>query len=87
MRVGGSGWKLKIGTERLPDKKKKPYCFKLKDNEVMFFCVIFDQNEFSILTTEADSEYKSIHHRQPLIINPSGRGGDKMTSGGRTAKR
>ena len=51
------------------DKKKKPYCFKLKDNEVMFFCGIFDQNEFSILTTEANSENKSIHHRQPLIIN------------------
>ena len=54
------------------ENKKVPYCFKLKDeNELMYFAGVFDNNQFSIITREADGENSKIHHRQPLIINKS----------------
>ncbi len=52
--------------------KKVPYCFKLKDeSDLMYFAGIFENNQFSIITREADGENSKIHHRQPLIINKS----------------
>tara|TARA_B100000886_G_scaffold299940_1_gene228716 strand:+ start:357 stop:992 length:636 start_codon:yes stop_codon:yes gene_type:complete len=52
--------------------KKVPYCFKLeKDNDLMYFAGVFENNQFSIITREADGENSKIHHRQPLIINKS----------------
>ena len=54
------------------ENKKVPYCFKLKDdNDLMYFAGVFENNQFSIITREADSENSKIHHRQPLIINKS----------------
>ena len=54
------------------ENKKVPYCFKLKDeNELMYFAGVFENNQFSIITREADGENSKIHHRQPLIINKS----------------
>ena len=54
------------------ENKKVPYCFKLKDdNDLMYFAGIFENNQFSIITREADGENSKIHHRQPLIINQS----------------
>ncbi len=54
------------------ENKKVPYCFKLKnDNDLMYFAGIFENNQFSIITREADGENSKIHHRQPLIINKS----------------
>ena len=54
------------------DNKKVPYCFKLKDdNDLMYFAGVFENNQFSIITREADGENSKIHHRQPLIINKS----------------
>ena len=54
------------------ENKKVPYCFKLKDdNELMYFAGVFENNQFSIITREADGENSKIHHRQPLIINQS----------------
>ena len=54
------------------ENKKIPYCFKLKDNnDLMYFAGIFENNQFSIITREADGENAKIHHRQPLIINKS----------------
>ncbi len=54
------------------DKKKIPYCFKLNDeNELMYFAGVFENNQFSIITREAEGKNIKIHHRQPLIINKS----------------
>ena len=54
------------------ENKKIPYCFKLKDdNDLMYFAGVFEKNQFSIITREADSKNSKIHHRQPLIINKS----------------
>ena len=54
------------------ENKKVPYCFKLKDdNELMYFAGVFENNQFSIITREADGENSKIHRRQPLIINKS----------------
>ena len=54
------------------ENKKVPYCFKLKDdNDLMYFAGIFENNQFSIITREADGENSKIHNRQPLIINKS----------------
>ena len=54
------------------ENKKVPYCFKLKDdNNLMYFAGVFENNQFSIITIEADGENSKIHHRQPLIINKS----------------
>ena len=54
------------------ENKKIPYCFKLKDdNDLMYFAGVFENNQFSIITREADGENSKIHHRQPLIINQS----------------
>ncbi len=54
------------------ENKKVPYCFKLKNSaDLMYFAGIFENNEFSIITREADRENSKIHHRQPLIVNKS----------------
>ena len=54
------------------ENKKVPYCFKLKnDSDIMYFAGVFENNQFSIITREADGENSKIHHRQPLIINKS----------------
>ena len=54
------------------ENRKVPYCFKLKDdNDLMYFAGVFENNQFSIITREADGENSKIHHRQPLIINQS----------------
>ena len=45
---------------------------KSKDNnDLMYFAGVFENNQFSIITREADGENSKIHHRQPLIINKS----------------
>ena len=54
------------------ENKKVPYCFKLKnENDLMYFAGVFENNQFSIITREADNENSKIHHRQPLIVNKS----------------
>ena len=54
------------------ENKKVPYCFKLKnDSDIMYFAGVFENNQFSIITREADGKNSKIHHRQPLIINKS----------------
>ncbi len=53
------------------DNSKTPYCFSLREKSIIFIGGIFDGSQFSILTKEAEPENKSIHHRQPLIINKS----------------
>ena len=54
------------------ENKKVPFCFKLKDdNDLMYFAGVFENNQFSIITREANGNNSKIHHRQPLIINKS----------------
>ena len=50
------------------DNKKVPYCFKNKEDELMYFAGIFEKNMFSIITIESKNK---IHNRQPMIINKS----------------
>ena len=57
--------------KKYEDNKKKPYCFKIADETLMFFCGLYDKNQFSILTKEAEPNNSNIHHRQPVIINKS----------------
>ena len=37
----------------------------------MYFAGVFENNQFSIITREAEGKNIKIHHRQPLIINKS----------------
>ena len=37
----------------------------------MYFAGVFENNQFSIITIEADGENSKNHHRQLLIINKS----------------
>ena len=53
------------------EDKKIPYCFKLKNDDLMYFAGTFENNQFSIITREAYGDNSKIHHRQPLIINKS----------------
>ena len=53
------------------EKEKVPYFFQRKDNDLMFFAGIFQDNKFCIITREASNEIKEIHSREPLIINKS----------------
>ena len=54
------------------ENKKIPYCFRLKkDDGLMYFAGVYENNQFSIITREASGESSKIHHRQPLIINKS----------------
>ena len=50
------------------DNKKVPYCFKNKEDELMYFAGLYEKDMFSIITIESKNK---IHHRQPLIINKS----------------
>ena len=54
--------------QKSEDNKKVPYCFKNKEDELMYFAGIFEKNMFSIITIESKNK---IHNRQPMIINKS----------------
>ena len=51
------------------NKEKTPYYFTKVDSALMFFAGIYQNNQFCIITKEATSTVKDIHHRAPLIIN------------------
>ena len=51
------------------EKEKVPYYFMRTNNSLMFFAAIHQNNQFCIITREATSKIKDIHHREPLIIN------------------
>ena len=53
------------------EKNKIPYYFSRKDEELMFFAGIHQNNQFCIITREATKKISDIHHREPLIINRS----------------
>ena len=50
-------------------KNKIPYFFLREDNRTMFIAAIFDNNQFCLITEQANENILSIHHRQPVILN------------------
>ena len=51
------------------EKGKIPHYFTRTDSGLIFFAAIHQNNQFCIITREATSKIKEIHHREPLIIN------------------
>ncbi|MBL6857964.1 MAG: SOS response-associated peptidase [Pelagibacteraceae bacterium] len=51
------------------NKEKTPYYFTKTDSSLMFLAGIHQNNQFCIITREANETVKNIHHREPLIIN------------------
>lgn len=58
---------------------KTPYCIRMKSAQPFFFAGLWEQWQSaeepvfscSIITTEANETLKPIHHRMPVILNPS----------------
>ena len=51
------------------EKNKTPYYFLRKDKKNMYLAGIYENNEFCLITENADENVKVIHHRQPVILN------------------
>jgi len=51
------------------EKEKIPHYFTRTNSSLMFFAAIHQNNQFCIITREATSKIKEIHHREPLIVN------------------
>ena len=51
------------------EKNKTPYYFIRKDKKNMYLAGIYENNEFCLITENADENVKVIHHRQPVILN------------------
>jgi len=64
------------------DSGKVPYWIHLADEELFAFAGIWAEwgkdderlHSFSIITTEANSALRSLHHRMPVILDPDGYG-------------
>ena len=50
------------------DNYKIPFYFQNQNKDMMFVAAIYDNNEFCLITEEADIKVKKIHHRQPVIL-------------------
>ena len=50
-------------------KYKIPYYFIREDLKPIFFAGIFQQDQFCLITEEAERNIKEIHLRQPVILN------------------
>ena len=52
------------------DKKEKiPFYFLREDKKTIFFAAIYLSDQFCLITEEASKNVRSIHHRQPVILN------------------
>lgn len=56
---------------KLIEKKKVPYFIFRKDKKPLFIAGIFANNEFCLVTENADGCLLDIHHRKPVIMNES----------------
>ena len=45
---------------------KTPYYFSREDKKTMYVAAIYNNNEFCLITEEAEENIKQIHHRQPV---------------------
>lgn len=48
---------------------KQVYCFEEPDASVMLLAGIWDQNRFSILTTEPNAYVAPVHNRMPIVLD------------------
>ena len=48
---------------------KTPFYFQNSDKNMMFVAGIYDNDEFCLITEEANDNVKEIHHRQPVILS------------------
>ena len=48
--------------------KKIPYFFEIKDRPLFAFAGLYDNNSYTIITTEPNAEVLPIHHRMPVIL-------------------
>ncbi len=51
------------------EKAKIPYYFVREDRKPIFFAGIYENNQFCLITEEANENIKAIHHRQPVILS------------------
>ncbi len=51
------------------EKSKIPYYFSREDKKNMYIAGIYENNEFCLITENASENVKTIHHRQPVILN------------------
>ena len=51
------------------ENKKTPNYFFRKDNNLIYFAGIFEEDQFCLITEEAKENIREIHHRQPVILN------------------
>tara|TARA_B100001059_G_C17814485_1_gene574279 strand:- start:1315 stop:1935 length:621 start_codon:yes stop_codon:yes gene_type:complete len=53
---------------RREEKVKTPHYFVRKDNNTIYFAGIYENDQFCLITEEAQNNIKEIHHRQPVIL-------------------
>ena len=51
------------------EKNKTPYYFFREDKKIVYIAGIYENNEFCLITESASENVKTIHHRQPVILN------------------
>ena len=50
-------------------KNKIPYYFLREDKKTMYIAAIYENNEFCLITEQANKKVNKIHQRQPVILN------------------
>ena len=50
-------------------ENKTPFYFLREDKKLMYLAAIYDNDQFCLITEEANSNVSEIHHRQPVILN------------------
>ena len=51
------------------EKNKIPYYFLRNDKKLMYIAGIYENDQFCLITKQANEKISSIHHRQPVILN------------------
>ena len=51
------------------DKNKIPYYFLREDKKTIYIAAIYENNEFCLITEQANKKVNKIHQRQPVILN------------------
>jgi putative SOS response-associated peptidase YedK len=56
--------------KKLDAKKKQPYFYGAKDGKLLAFAGLWEEDTFTILTTEANELAAQVHNRMPVILGP-----------------
>ena len=51
------------------EKNKIPYYFLREDKKIIYMAGIYENNEFCLITEQANKNVNEIHNRQPVILN------------------